>query len=214
MTSETHWTNIWEAREGDDDALRVLCEKYRPAVLAYIRHHGLGEEAEDVAQETMLALLEALGRVDPAAGRFRALVYAIARKKMLKHRRRERAQKRGAGRVQQWADFDSVADQSPDEDFDYQWVASLVAVAMTKLEEERPAYHRALKAITLDERTYTDLAAEEGVSEGALRKRVMRARQKLAGLLAEEVWFYGRGSADVDPEVAYLTQLVEPRLRD
>lgn len=213
VVSNTRWTNVWEARGGDEDALEQLCAKYRPVVLAYLRKQSVGEEAEDVAQEALVALLGALSGVDPGAGRFRSLVLSITRNKLLHHQRRRGAKKRGAGKVAQLERPDEVVEDARDDDFDREWLGVLLARSLEQLEEEEPTLHAALDAVVIGERSYSELSQELEVSEGALRKRVMRGRRRLAGLLEQEVWTYGKSAVDVDAEVAYLTKLLDPYLR-
>jgi len=56
--SATRWTIVQAAQSGDEEAIRTLCEKYRPALVSYMRRRGLGEEAEDVTQEALFGLVQ------------------------------------------------------------------------------------------------------------------------------------------------------------
>src|SRR5690606_4368124 len=99
--SATHWSVVAAARAGETGALRALCDKYRPAVVAFLERRGLGAEAEDVAQEVLVALVgRALAQATGGRGRFRGLVFAIARNQLGKRLERQRAAKRGGGQVQ------------------------------------------------------------------------------------------------------------------
>lgn len=214
MVSSTRWTNVWDARGGDPRALEALCKKYRPAVLAYLKSMGVsGSEADDVAQEALLALLRALEGVDPAAGKFRSLVLSITRNKLYEHLRRQRSKKRGGGKVAHLSEADVPAEEPDDDRFDTEWIGVLLARSLDQLAQEHGDLHQALRAIAIEGRSYADLSEELEVSVGALRKRVMRARRRLAGLIEQEVWCYGKGVVDVDAEVAYLSKLLRPYLR-
>ncbi len=206
VVSNTRWTNVWEARGGDAEALDLLCAKYRPVVLAYLRRRGLGDDAEDLAQEAMIGLLAALDDLDPSAGSFRALVQSISRNKLLYYLRERSAQARPGGPA-------PLVAEDADDGFDREWISALVDRCFDQLRAEQPALYQALHAVVVAGRTYAGLSAELGVSEGALRKRVMRGRRHLAGLVEQEIWCYGHAAADVDAEVKYLSGFLGPHLR-
>lgn len=70
----------------------------RPAILAIARNKGLDlHEADDVAQETLMAIMGALhaGGFDPARGRLRSLVLTIATRKIFDALRRRRVRSAG-----------------------------------------------------------------------------------------------------------------------
>lgn len=219
MVSNTHWTNVWQARDGDAEALAFVCAKYRPVVLDYLRRSGLGADAEDVAQEAMIALLSALERVDRSAGRFRALVHAIARNKLLHHFRAARA--RNLESMDGRRDSGDLAEGIPTtlsransgELFDHAWIRTLVTRCLELLHNEEPELFESLNAIAIEGRSYPQLSRQLGVSQGALRKRVLRGRRRLAGLIEQEVWLYGETARDVDAELTYLHGMLERYLR-
>jgi RNA polymerase sigma factor (sigma-70 family) len=206
--SATRWTLIQAAQAGDTDAVRMLCEKYWPAVVVYLRGRGLGPDAEDVAQESLVALLQsALAKADRGAGRFRGLVFSIARNHLLKHVERQRAQKRGGGAVQTLGDIE-VATEEPDEAFDREWLGALVQNALGRLASEHPPYFEALRGFVLDEKPQATIATELGVSVGVVKKRVHRGKKKLAIYLQEAVWRYACGPNEYESELAYLSGLL------
>jgi len=206
--SATRWTVVQAARAGDDAAIRDLVLKYRPAVLGYLRSRGLGEEAEDVAQEALFSLVSrALLKADPAAGRFRALVFAIARNLLAKFHERRSAKKRGGGKVQLLGEIE-VADTEPDEDFDREWLAQLVQKALGRLAEEHANYFEALRRFMLDEQPQAEIAKELGVSTGVVKKHVFRGKRKLVGYLKSEVWAYACSAKEYEVELRYLGSLL------
>jgi RNA polymerase sigma factor (sigma-70 family) len=206
--SGTRWTIVHAAQAGDQAALRALADKYRPAVVAWLVRRGLGADAEDLAQEALLGLLgPALTKANPAAGRFRGLVFAIARHVLLRHHERQGAQKRGAGRTVPLDDLDPAA-ATPDEDFDREWLAQLVQDALGRLRAEHPPYFEAVRRFVLDEQPQAIIARETGATVGAVKKQVLRGKRKLAGYLREAVWGYASSPAEYDTELRALSKFL------
>ncbi len=211
MISSTRWSIVRAAKSGDATSLARLCEKYRPAMLAFLRRRGLGPDAEDVAQEALLALVQALPKVEPSAGRFRGLVFAVARNKLRTHVTRRAAAKRGGGDVQMGVDLEAVVSpEIPESDFDLEWIAALLKRCLTRLEEDQPQQYAALRDTLLAGRGQADAARDEGLSPATMRKRVQRGRAQIAAYLREEVKAYGRERADVREELDHLATLLGP----
>jgi RNA polymerase sigma factor (sigma-70 family) len=207
--SQTRWTLVHAAQAGDAAALDALCRKYSPAVQAWLARRGLGADAEDVGQEALLALLgSALKKATPAAGRFRSLVFAVARHVLLRHHERAGAQKRGAGRVVTLDGFDPGAPRDVDDDFDREWLATLVQSALARLAQEHPPYFEAVRRFVLLEQPQATIAAELGLTANAVKKQVLRGKRKLADYLREEVWSYAASADDYQVELAAMARLL------
>src|SRR5262245_29424830 len=112
----TLWTVIRGADRGEEAALREFALKYRGPIVAYIARRGLPNDAEDLAQEVFLRLIQdrVLAKADPSRGRFRSLLLAVTRHVIGHHRERESAQKRGGGNVRSLENVD-VSSQEPDD---------------------------------------------------------------------------------------------------
>jgi RNA polymerase sigma factor (sigma-70 family) len=208
--SATHWTIIQAAQAGDAEAVRRLCEKYRPAVLGWLARRGVGPDVEDLGQDALVALVtSALGRADRGAGRFRDLVFAVARNVLLRHRERANAAKRGPGRTVPLADLEPPA-EAPDDDFDQEWLAALVQGALARLAREHPPYFEAVRRFVLGDEPQAAIAAALGVTPGAVKKLVLRGKRKLAGYLREAVWEYATSTQDYEAELRALARLLGP----
>ncbi|MGE0713705.1 MAG: RNA polymerase sigma factor [Planctomycetota bacterium] len=208
--SATHWTIVQAAQAGDAAAISSLCAKYRPAVVTWLERRGLGSEAEDVAQEAFLGLVtSALRRAQMGEGRFRGLVFAIARNQLARHFERAGAAKRGAGRVQPLGDEDVPAAE-PDEAFDREWLAALVQTGLARLAAEHPNYFEALRRCALDGEPQAEVARALGITPGAVKKHVFRAKKKLGSYLQAEVWSYSCSPGEYEAELAYLSRLLGP----
>ena len=213
MLSSTRWSIVHAARQGDLAALTRLCEKYRPAIVGYLRRRGVEADAEDLAQEALLALVEYLPRLEQSAGRFRSLVFAVSRNKLMAHRARAGAMKRGGNLARAALSPDELASETPDDLFDMEWIGSLLHRALGRLEEKHPSLYGALQGTVLTGKPQAEAARGEGISAGAMRKRVWRARQQIALYLRDEISVYGASREDVATEVSFLARLLGPELR-
>jgi RNA polymerase sigma-70 factor (ECF subfamily) len=203
----TRWTLVGAARDGDAAAIRALCEKYRPAIVGYLERRGLAAEAEDVAQEALLALVSsAIEGARAGAGKFRSLVFAVARNHLLRHLERRAAEKRGHGRTEPLGRAEPSAPAEPDSDFDREWLGSLLRSALARLEAEQPRAFVALRRFLLDGVRQAEIARELGLSVEQVKKLVLRGKRRVAAYLREEVWTYAGG--DYEAELAFLSRLL------
>ncbi len=205
----TRWTVIHLAREGEESAVRSLVLKYRPVVVSYLCRRGLGQEAEDLAQEVLVRLFHegVLARANRAEGRFRSLLLAVTRNVLGKHLERRGAKKRGGGKVGLLGDQE-VATAKPDEEFDREWLANLLQQALERLAREHPTYFEAFRRSILDGTPQKDVAEALGLTPGAVRKHVHRGKRKLISYLREEIWDTSSSPGDYDAELRYLAKLL------
>jgi RNA polymerase sigma-70 factor (ECF subfamily) len=203
----TLWSIIRGADRGEEAALREFTLKYSGPIVAYIARRGLANDAEDLAQEVFLRLLQdrVLAKADPSQGRFRSLLLAVTRHVIGHHRDRESAQKRGGGSVRGLEDVD-VSSQEPDEHFDREWVSHLVEVALARLAREHPDYHKALKGNALDGTSCAEIAKALGKTEGDIHNWIHRGKKKLVDYLRDQVQEYSLSRQDYDEELKYLSK--------
>jgi RNA polymerase sigma factor (sigma-70 family) len=207
--SATRWTLVQAAQRGDEQALGALCEKYRPAMIRWLERHGAGPDAEDVAQEALLALVaSALRGADAKAGSFRALVFAVTRNRLLKHLEKRGAKKRGPGKVQSLGDEEPSGPIERDDDFDREWVQNLVQRALARLKEEHASTFHVLKRFVLEGSPQAEIARELKVPVDNVKKLVSRGKRKVEGFLRDEVWAYAISDHDFEAEVAHLMKLL------
>jgi len=199
----TRWSLVEAIGAGDEARARValgeLCEAYWFPLYAFVRRRGTSpEEAEDVVQGFFADLIERgdLARVTRGAGRFRAFLKVAARNHLANLRDRERAQKRGGGRVRLGLDLgdaeqrlalEPVHDETPERTFDRLWALELLHACLAALEREyadsgRAETFDALRAALAggaERLDYAAAAARLGTSEGACRVAATRLRQRL-----------------------------------
>jgi len=87
--------SLERARDGDQAAVRHLVEEMRPRIWKMAAYYArrCGEDADDLAQEAWLGLLEALPELDLTIGQPVQYLIACARWKMLDSVKRERVRR-------------------------------------------------------------------------------------------------------------------------
>lgn len=208
-TNPTRWSLVFRASAPDAagrQALDELCRAYWPAVFAFYRAAVHDDErARDLTQGLFAHLL---GRGDfasvaPMRGRFRHWLAACARHWLSDATSHDRAHKRGGGNTClsiEAADDDPRWHEpcdpqaTPERAYAQRWVAALVDRAMARAASEWRLRGRdrvfALARLCLDgepPRSYEQLAAEVGTSEGAFKVAVHRLRDRVRELLVDEV---------------------------
>ena len=207
----TRWTVIDAARSGDERAWEEFAARYQVPLRRLLRQRGLSsEDAEDLAQEVFLVLFRSgvLLEAQPAHGRFRSLLCALARNIVSDWRKRRGALKRGGGQAPLALDAEVPGSDLSEAEFEREWFLHLLALALERLREESPRYHRALELTSLGDSSHAEAAAELGCSSRNVRNLVLRGKTLLGSLLRAEVLRYARSPAEQEAELAYLQRLL------
>jgi RNA polymerase sigma factor (sigma-70 family) len=146
----------------------VFYERHFASVLAFFRRRVTGpEEAFDLAAETFAAALASLPRFEPGPEPPQAWLFAIARHKLSEAQRSRRIQDDARRALaMQPIQLDDEAIEILE--------TTARAGAVELLETLAPEQREAIKAHHLEERGYTEIAAELRCSESVIRKRVSR----------------------------------------
>ncbi|HEY5906437.1 MAG TPA: sigma-70 family RNA polymerase sigma factor [Vicinamibacteria bacterium] len=228
----TSWSLILQASTGSSTDARQawarLFETYWPPVYAFIRWKGRsGPDAEDLTQAYFTRFFEKdyLSDFRPEAGRFRTFLLASVTHFLANEWDRERAKKRGGGRVPVSLDtaatedrlrFEPVDRLTPEAIFERQWVAAVLARCLEILRDEqtgpeaRQRFER-LKAFLVGDGPsagYAVPARELGLSENATRVAVHRLRKRFCAVLREEVGHTVKDPAEVDAEIRFMLDVV------
>lgn len=157
------------------DAFRTLYAEHAERLFGYLlRKSGNPTLAADLAQETFTRFLERRGQGEMSV----ALLFTVARNLFYDHLRRQR----------RYVDLDETAipaDESSDQERKYIIREDFrqVLAAMQQLgDEERDI----LALVVAGDLTYAQIATIHGCSEGSIKVRVHRARQKLRQILRVE----------------------------
>lgn len=222
----TQWTVALAAgrAEGEHrrEAFGSLFAIYWRPLYAYLRRTGCSpDEAEEVVQGFFAKLLEKgdLARVAPEKGRFRSFLLASLRHFLSNERDRDRAAKRGGGRL---LSLDVAAAESryaaegedrtdPAELFEREWALAALERTGQKLRAEAVAagnerrFDRLQPFLggTADDR-YSDAAADLGLSENAVKASVARLRSRFGELLREEIAPTVERAEEIDEELRDL----------
>ena len=228
----THWSVVLAAGDSESppaaEALEKLCRTYWYPLYAFVRRQGHSpQDTEDLLQGFFARFLEKhyLGDVDQAKGRFRSFLLAALKHYLANEWDKAKTVKRG-GRVEflsleaEAAESryyeEPVSELTPEKLYEQRWAYELLERVMERVQHEFDAsgqspLFEALKGFLLGESqgvSYADVAARQGLSEGALKKRVQRLRQRYQWLLREEIAHTVARPEDVEDEIRYLFSVV------
>ena len=166
-------------RQGDAEAFSRLFARYQGPLFRYAAHMCGRDAADDVVQDTFLAILRTSGRYDPARGTVGNYLFGIARHVVL-----GRLSFREVTGVD--ADSDEFAGAAVDEptvldSLTREETIEAVRVAIASLP---PLYREVLVLCELQELTYVDAAAIVNRPVGTVRSRLHRARALLMAKLS------------------------------
>lgn len=158
--------------KGDEEAFAALYRVRHGAICRFaLQMTGRKDLAEDITQETFLALALHGSRYDATRGSVMAFLYGIARNLVLKRLEKERPEA-SESVVEEFAgDEDLLGDLTRRESIDE------VRRAVLSLPS---AYREAVVLCELGEATYEDAAFALGCPVGTVRSRLSRARALLA----------------------------------
>lgn len=162
--------------------------RFRDPVIAFARRLGLpANDAEEVAQETLLAFVEGLraDRYQRTRGRLSRWLFGIAYRQALRQRtknaRREVTVGREADERGFWAEVPDEATASSA--WDLEWEQSLLAQCLEQVRREaEPQSLRAFELVVREERSAADAAGELGVPIKAIYNAKHRVLKRLREL--------------------------------
>ncbi|MHB1559652.1 MAG: RNA polymerase sigma factor [Isosphaeraceae bacterium] len=224
----TRWSQVVAAGDcagpAAREALADLCAAYWYPLYAFVRRKGYPpDEAADLVQGTFLTLLGrgGLAAVAPERGRFRSFLMAACAHHLADCRDRDRAARRGGGALPIPIDrlgaenrysAEPANDWTPERLFDRRWATRLLEHAVARLEAESTAPGKsALVSRLLPTLTggrggipLAAIAAELGMTEGAVKVAASRLRKRYGEILREEIARTVADPADVEDEVRAL----------
>lgn len=222
----THWSVVLRAGQRSsveaEQALESLCESYWYPLYAYIRRRGYSpENSVDATQSFFVHVLEkqSLSFADPDRGRFRTFLLTLFRNFLADEHDRRKAQKRGGHLKHLSIDFDSgerryqhepTDDWTAERIYERRWALTLLDQAVAKLAEDYQAagkeeLFRCCKGhLTGVGESYSEIATQLGVTEGAVRVAVHRLRKRFRELLECEVAATLADEDGIEDELAYL----------
>jgi RNA polymerase sigma-70 factor (ECF subfamily) len=206
------------------EALTALCRDYCYPLYAFVRRKGHDPEtAQDLVQGLFASLLERhdLRGLQPERGRFRSFLIACCTHYLARYHQRERAARRGGGRVA--IPIDALAAESrfggePGHDltaerlFERRWALTLLDHVLAGLDgemarsEKRALYERLRPGLLGegDGPAYPAIADELGLSVGAVKMAAHRLRARYRERLREEIARTVADPSEIDAEIHAL----------
>jgi RNA polymerase sigma-70 factor (ECF subfamily) len=192
----TDETLMLRVRDRDADALALLYDRHHRAAysLAYRVLNDAGH-AEDVVQESFLAVWRYAGRFEPSRGQLRAWLLTIVRRRAINHLR-------GKLSPGQLAELD---ERQPDLQQPEVWQQAYDAIRQTDIQaalQQLPQEQRlAIELAFFNGLSHSEIAARLGVPLGTVKSRIRLAFRKLRAVLEQ---YAGRpaSAAHDDPRPA------------
>ena len=228
----TRWSVVVAAHESPtierDAALAEWCRIYWKPVYLFIRSRGNSPDlTEDLTQEFFLRVIrgDLLKSIEgPERGRLRSFLCTVLKRFLTDEYRRSVAKKRGSEYSMVAIDSAAVeplvaaatnAGTSPELIFDRQWAIDLLDEAMRRLRDDyaragKEELFGALRPTIRPQQGEVDrveLAAELGMSEGALKVAIHRLRQRYRECLMNALRDTLDEDQDPGEELRYLLSL-------
>jgi RNA polymerase sigma factor (sigma-70 family) len=225
----TRWSLIVRSRQRPTadscEALESLCSGYWYPLYAYARRQGEKvEDAQDLTQGFFARLLEKqfLKDFDRERGRFRVFLLAAFRHHISNERDRQRTQKHGGGQhpvplnmndAERRYHMEPPDRLTPEKIYERQWAMMLLDRALERLRlasRDSGQFDRLRAFLTGDPPglSYSELACELGISEGALKVAVHRLRRRFRDFVREEIAETVAGPEEIEEEMRYLLAAV------
>jgi RNA polymerase sigma-70 factor (ECF subfamily) len=181
-------------KDSDEAAWELFTARFRGPLVGFARRLGLGEgEAEDVAQETLLAFLDAFrkGGYDRGRGRLGSWLFGIAHRRVLAAKREAARRAEKLGEAADADFFSRLADEeSVRRTWDETWAKALLEQGLSQVKAEvEPATWRMFVEVVRKERAPAEVAREMGLSRNAVfiakhrvLKRLRQLQEELDGL--------------------------------
>ncbi|MGT2502510.1 sigma-70 family RNA polymerase sigma factor [Bradyrhizobium guangxiense] len=170
------------ASDGDREAFKRLFEHFAPRIKGLMLKAGCSaDEAEEIAQSTMIAVWRKAHQFDPATAGAPAWIFTIARNLRIDlFRRRARADRLETGQ-----DLPDAPDQAEPADIliSRGQDAARITSALKQLSAEQSMV---VRLSFIEERPHPEIASALGIPLGTVKSRIRLAMNRLRDILDEE----------------------------
>ncbi len=169
------------AAHADRDAFRLLFEHFAPRVKGLMLKAGAsGEEAEEIAQDTLLAVWRKAAQFDPASAGAPAWIFTIARNLRIDAVRRSAR----AGLMVPDGELEYFADPADSQETQIVKRNDTVRIAdaISRLSKEQST---AIRMSFIEDRPHSEIAAALGIPLGTVKSRIRLAMTRLKDSLEE-----------------------------
>lgn len=164
----------------DRDAFIRLFEYFAPRIKSFMMKGGMTPDAaDDLAQEAMLTVWQKAAQYDPRKAAASTWIFTIARNRKVDVLRKKSRQGPYV------ADFPAVedTDQRPDEYVNHKDGIRAIAHAIDSLPPEQAGL---IRKAYFEEKSHSDIAAEENLPLGTVKSRIRLALEKLRRSMGED----------------------------
>ncbi|MEM6991103.1 MAG: sigma-70 family RNA polymerase sigma factor [Myxococcota bacterium] len=191
------WARLRAWKAGDEAAAEALIDEHYPVLARFFRNKvALEGDVADLVHQTMLALVEALDRVDPSRP-FRPFLYGIAKNCLWSHLRKQ------SKRAREAVDFEATCVRDLP-------LATPSSVVMKR--REANALLVALRSIPIADQVMLELKFFEGLTDreiaeitgrqrGSIHRHMTRGLERLRKRVADEL---RRPSAEAPVDISVI----------
>jgi RNA polymerase sigma-70 factor (ECF subfamily) len=176
---------------GNDAVWTAYVGRYRPLIVRFGRRMNLKlEEAEDLAQETLLAFSKSYcaGNYDREKGRLRSWLFGIARNQLAQRNKRRTARAEhpldGGDRLEELA-----VPQDTEQAWEREWRDAVLRQCLEEIRREvNPKTFDAFRRFALEGRPADEVGKELGMSPNAVfgaKRRILERVRELRPLMEE-----------------------------
>src|SRR5205085_8457356 len=208
----THWSVLLKAADEEESeekrfALERLCRSYWYPLYSFVRRRGYGHHvAQDLTQGFFERFLEKNYIADVSAdkGRFRTFLLSSLQHFLTNEWDRSQAQKRGGGyklvsldehEADERFQFEPRDEVTPELAFERQWIQALLETVLSRLRREcndggHEGRFEHFKIFLVEDKgavSFSEMAAQLGMTEPAVKGIVHRMRQHYRKLFRKEV---------------------------
>jgi RNA polymerase sigma factor (sigma-70 family) len=182
-----------QLRNLDDEAWQLFDQRFRAPIVRFARKLSLeSNEAEDVAQETLISFVEAFreGRYDRERGRLSSWLFGIAYRKVLRARRnRVRDHKQGAPQPTVFWEEQEGEDEA-ERQWELAWKQSILRKCLEQVRNEvQERTYRAFELVALQGKDPAQVADDLGITRNAVfiaKHRVLKRVRELQEELEDD----------------------------
>ncbi len=171
------------AARRDRAAFAALFEHFAPRIKSFMQRSGASEaRAEELAQETMLAVWRKADLFDTANAGATAWIFAIARNQRIDAYRRDRRSSTAAEAPEVELEFEIDETPQPDLQVAAAQSEARVRAALAELSAEQM---RVVELSFFEERPHAEIAQQLGIPLGTVKSRLRLAMGRLRALLSD-----------------------------
>lgn len=232
LFATTHWSVVLAAAHEQTPqsagALEQLCLTYWRPLYVYVRRRGHGpEDAQDLTQQFLAEFLAkgAFELADPARGRFRTFLLKCLQNFLADEWKRAHRIKRGGGNppisldaqgLEQWYSLAAAESMTPERAYERRWAMTLLEEVLAAMGRDYAQAGKSQQFAVLQEllwgtdeaASYSRVAAELRLSEGAARVAVYRLREQYRERLRAQVAQIVSEPGQIDDELHHLIEIM------